>query len=92
MVTIYKLLTKNIGAAFYITSAQRGCSWGPLVFLAFIIGIVKCITWIPKLIFISQKKPIKINKLPGRGKRKRLYTGQFVKKKEEEQFWKGTTI
>ena len=59
---------------------------GAFNFLAFIIGRVKCITCIPKLIFISRKKPIKINNFPGGKKRKELFTlGNLLKKKEKRR-------
>lgn len=69
-------------------SNARASSSGP--FKAFITGRAECIACILKLIFVSRKKPIKINNFPGGEKNaKRLYVGQFVR--TAEPGWLGGT-
>lgn len=85
MVTIYKTFTQEHLGCILHHFSREGLFLGAFNFLAFIIGRVKCITCIPKLIFISRKKPIKINNFPG---------GEKKKEKEKRLgvvFWNCTT-
>lgn len=78
--------TDHLGCLLYHVSAE-GVFLGACNFLAFITGRGKCITRVPKLIFTSRKKPIKINNFSG-GEKRRLCPGPFVKRKKETGFWR----
>lgn len=86
--TVYKTVTRGHLGCIRQRCSAEGLFLGAFNVLAFIIGRVKCIARIPKLIFISRKKPIKINNLPGGKKRKEFSTlGNLLKKERslEEQ-------
>lgn len=84
---------EHLGCILYHFSMER-LFLRAFNFLAFIIGRVKCITCIPKLIFISPKKPIKINNFPGGKNREELFIlGNLLKKRsKEKEAWSGKVI